>query len=73
MKERFANLVMMTEKTLLQSFTSVVETTLQNVLIFTIYDYISDYSKKGVIFDEIYSFGCGIYLSSDICRMRWAD
>ena len=27
MKERFANLVIMTEKTLLQSFTSVVETT----------------------------------------------
>ena len=32
-----------------------------------------DYSKKGVILDEIYPFGCGVYLSSDICRMRLAD
>ena len=25
------------------------------------------------IFDEIYPFGRGVYLSSDICRMHWAD
>ena len=24
-------------------------------------------AKKGVIFDEIYPFGCEVYLPSDIC------
>ena len=33
----------------------------------------SDYTKKDVIFDEIYLFSCGVYLSSDICQMHWAD
>ena len=28
---------------------------------------------KNMIFDEIYPIGCGVYFSSDICRMRWAD
>ena len=36
------------------------------------YEYISD-AAKGVILEEIYLFDCGVYLSSDICRMRWAD
>ena len=31
------------------------------------------FRQKFAIFDEIYPFGCGVYLSSDICRMRWAD
>ena len=31
-----------------------------------------DYSKKGS-FNAIYPFGCGVYLSGDICWMHWAD
>ena len=41
----------------------------EKVLIFTIYDYISRLEQKSVIFDEIYSFGFEVYLSSDIWRM----
>ena len=33
----------------------------------------SNYGKKGVIFNEIYPFCWGVYISSDICRMCWAD
>ena len=33
----------------------------------------SVFTAKGMIFDEIYQFGCGVYLSSDTCRMRLAD
>ena len=42
----------------------------------TYFEYLWLYDQitaKKVIFDEIYSFGCGVYFSSDICRMRWVD
>ena len=32
-----------------------------------------DYGQKGLIFDEIYPFGCEVHLPSDICWMLWAD
>ena len=32
-----------------------------------------DCGKKGVIFDEIYSFDGGVYLPNDICWRRRAD
>ena len=42
----------------------------EKVLKFTSYDY--EIVIKGMIFDDIYPFGCGVYSSSNICQMRWA-
>ena len=45
----------------------------RKALRFTIYDHVLRLLQKGVLFDEIYPFDCRVYLSSDICRLRWAD
>ena len=45
----------------------------ENALIFTFMIIFSDYGNKGVRFDEIYPFGCRVYLSSDICQVCWAN
>ena len=45
----------------------------EKLLKFTIYDCILRLQQKRCDVWRIYPFDCRVYLSSDICRMRWAD